>query len=238
MSSQPKDPRGAPSGVEHLPTQAGYDRWAEIYDEDDNPLVAVEQPRVAGLLGDLAGRDVVDVGCGTGRHTAWLSAGGARVTAIDFSAGMLARATSRTYSNPVRFLEHDLTKPLPLADAAFDRVLSGLVVDHIPDLASHFGELLRICRPDGLVVISVLHPAMMLKGVRARFRDPESGAEVRPASCAHQISDYVMAAVRSGAQLAHLSEHVVDAALARRSERAAKYEGWPILLLMSLRPRS
>lgn len=222
-------------GVEHVPTQAGYDRWAEIYDEEDNPLVAMEQPRVTALMGDVAGLAVADVGCGTGRHTAWLSAAGANVTAIDFSAGMLARARSRQYSTPVRFIEHDLTKPLPLPAAAFDRVLSGLVVDHIPDVAAHFRELLRICRPDGFVVISVLHPAMMLKGVRARFKDPATGAEVRPESCPHQICDYVMAVLRAGALLEHVSEYAMDDDLARRSERAARYAGWPILLLLALR---
>jgi hypothetical protein len=59
---------------------------------------------------------------------------------------------------------------------------------------------------------------------------------VRPASYPHQISDYVVAAVRAGLTVEHMSEHAVDEEMAGRSARAAKYQGWPLLLLMRLRP--
>lgn len=218
----------------HVSTQSGYDRWAAFYDEDDNPLVAVEAPRVAEALGPVHGLRVADVGCGTGRHTLALSRDGAFVTGLDFSRGMLERARARSYPTPVEFLVHDVTRPLPLPDAAFDRVLSGLVVDHIPDLRSHFRELVRVTRPGGCVIISVLHPAMMLRGVRARFRDPQTRREVRPASCGHEVSDYLAAAASSGALLVRVESFAVDANLAERSARAARYLDWPILLLLRL----
>jgi hypothetical protein len=93
-----------------------------------------------------------------------------------------------------------------------------------------------VCRHDGFVLISLFHPALMLQGIRARFIDPTTGRDVRPASQAHQISDYVMGAVRGGLTLEHMSEHAVDGDLAARTPRAAKYRGWPLLLLMKLRP--
>ena len=49
--------------------QHGYDRWAAIYDEDANPLQALEQPRFRDACGEVAGLTVLDLGCGTGRHT-------------------------------------------------------------------------------------------------------------------------------------------------------------------------
>ena len=70
----------------------GYDRWASVYDDDGNPVPPLEEPWVRAAAGDVSGRDVLDLGCGTGRHTLWLAAGGARVTAGDFSPGMLAQA--------------------------------------------------------------------------------------------------------------------------------------------------
>ena len=84
------------------------------------------------------------------------------------------------------------------------------MIDHIADLGGLFREMHRVCRQSGFVVISVMHPAMMLRGVQARFKDPASGREIRPASCAHQLSDYVMAAVRPGFSLDLLSEQAVD----------------------------
>jgi malonyl-CoA O-methyltransferase len=128
-----------------------------------------------------------------------------------------------------------LTQPFPLESASFDRVLCCLVLDHIADLKHFFGELRRICKPAGFIVISVMHPAMMLRGVQARFIEPVSGRRIYPQSQANQISDYVMAAVHNQLQFEHLTEHAVDAQLAAISPRAGKYLGWPLLLLMRLK---
>jgi malonyl-CoA O-methyltransferase len=225
-----------PRPVERVSAREGYDRWAAIYDTEDNPLIALEEPRVVELLGDVRGLDVVDLGCGTGRHAVRLAGAGARVTAVDFSEAMVARAAGKPGWAQVRFRAHDLTQPLPVANASFDRVLSCLVLEHIRDVESFFAECRRICRPTGFVLVSAMHPAMMLQGIQARFVDPGTGAEVRPASHTSTISDYVMAALRAGLSIDHLSEHAVGAELAARSPRAAKYLGWPMLLLMRLRP--
>ena len=79
-----------------------------------------------------------------------------------------------------------------------------------------------------------MHPAMSLRGVQARFIDPASGRRISPESHVHQISDYLMAAVAAGLRLDHVSEHAMDAELAARSPRAAKYVRWPMLLLLRL----
>jgi ubiquinone/menaquinone biosynthesis C-methylase UbiE len=163
-----------------------------------------------------------------------------RGQAIDFSPGMLerARAKAATVNAEVTFQQHDLAQPLPFADQTFDRVICGLVIDHIADLDGLFCEMRRICRPTGFVVVSVMHPAMMLRGVQARFVDPTTGRETRPASQPNQISNYVMAASRAGLRFDHLSEHAVDEALAARLERARRYIGWPMLLMMRLQPKA
>jgi malonyl-CoA O-methyltransferase len=219
-----------------LPTRDGYDRWAATYDTDGNPLVALEEPLFDQLLGDVRGLSILDVGCGTGRHAIRLAAAGALVHAIDFSPAMLAQARAKPGSERVTFHNHDLSTPLPFADQSFDRVVSGLVLEHIPDLSGFFREMRRVCRPGGYAVVSAMHPAMMLRGVQARFHDPATGAEIRPASHPHQISDFIMAAVQAAFTPEHLSEHAVDESLAHRLQRARRYVGWPMLVLMRLSP--
>ena len=220
--------------MEVVPTRTGYDRWAEVYDAEDNPLVLLEEKHIGPLVGDVAGLAVADIGCGTGRHALRWAAAGARVTAVDFSEPMLQRARAKPGAETVTFLPHDLAEPFPLASAAFDRVCCCLVLDHIADLDGFFRELRRLCRPAGCVIISVMHPAMSLRGVQARFTEPQSGRRISPAGHAHRMSDYLMAAVRAGLKLDHMSEHEADADLTARSPRAAKYLGWPMLLLLSL----
>jgi ubiquinone/menaquinone biosynthesis C-methylase UbiE len=227
MPEPPKPETGA--------VRVGYDRWAEIYDQEENPLIGLEEPVVREALGDVAGLAVLDLGCGTGRHALWLAGTGASVTAVDFSAGMMEKAQAKPGAERVSFLVHDLHERLPFADGTFDRVVSGLVLEHLQDLDAFFGEAHRVLKPAGRAVVSGMHPAMFLRDVRARFHDPVTGEKVEPGSVEHGIGDYVMAAVRAGFTLEAIVERAADAAYAERCSRAEKYVGWPMLLVLSLR---
>jgi len=116
-----------------LPTREGYDLWSKIYDDEDNPLITLEERIIDGLLGDVRGRTIADVGCGTGRHAIRMAKAGARVTALDFSERMLEEAYRKPGSEDVTFIKHDLAQPLSLDTSEFEIVLSCLVVDHIAD---------------------------------------------------------------------------------------------------------
>src|SRR5260370_2211191 len=148
---------------------------------------------------------------------------------------MLPRARPKPGAEAIKFIRHDLAKPFPLASAAFDRVFCCLVLDHIAELDKFFVQLRRLCRTGGGVIITVMHPAMSLRGVQARFIEPSSGRRISPAGHAHRMSDYLMAAIHAGLILEYVSEHAPDDALAARSPRAAKYIGWPMLLLMKFK---
>jgi ubiquinone/menaquinone biosynthesis C-methylase UbiE len=220
-----------------LPTREGYDRWARIYDAEQNPLISLEEPEVDRLLGEVAGLEVVDVGCGTGRHALRLAARGARVVGVDFSDGMLARARDKDGAAGVRWVAHDITDlPLPLPERAFHRIVCALVVDHIQELPVFFAELGRLCRDDGRIIVTVMHPAMMLKGTEARFVDPDTGRETRPESHANVVADYVNGAVGGGLRILQVGERAVGEELAERVPRARKYLGWPMLWWMELQP--
>lgn len=221
-----------------LPTREGYDRWASTYDTMGNWLLDLEEPEVDRALGAVKGLDLLDVGAGTGRHAIRLAERGARVTAVDFSEEMLARARKKPGADQVRWRSHDVARPLPFATGSFDRVLSALVLEHIPvdQLTPFFRELGRVARDSGVIVVTAMHPAMFLKGVSANFRDEEG--EVRPRSYAATVSDYVMGAIQADLVIAALSEHVVDEELAARNERSRKWLGWPALLVMTVKRAS
>ncbi len=217
-----------------LDTRAGYDRWSEIYDDELNPLVALEEPVVRTWLAEPAGLRVADVGCGTGRHSLWLADAGAQVDAFDPSPGMMAKAYAKLASHGVRLHEHALPAPIPAADGTYDVTLLALVADHLADLSGAFRELSRVTTPGGQVVFTVLHPAMNLLGLTARFADPETGQEVRVEAYEHSYADYVTAVLRSGLLIEEIVERKADEALVAKAPRAEKYLGWPLLLAMRL----
>lgn len=229
-------PHQSSCDVDVLDTREGYDRWAAIYDGEDNPLIVLEEPQVQRLLGEVRGLSIADIGCGTGRHALQLARAGAHVTAVDFSEGMLDKGRHKAEGLSIRWVRQDIADALPLESASFDRVICCLVLEHIAEPEKLFRELKRICRPQGFIVVSAMHPAMMLRGISARFTDPETGRETRPKSHANQIADFVMGAVGGGLTFDHLSEHPVNEEVAARSPRARKYLGWPMLLMMRLRP--
>ena len=218
--------------------RSGYDRWAAIYDREANPLIAIEEPVVREAIGDVAGLEVLDLGCGTGRHSLWLASAGATVTGVDFSEGMMEEARAKPGAEAVRFLAHDLARPLPFAAGSFDVVVSGLVLEHLAALDAFFAEARRVLRPRGRAVVSAMHPAMFLRGVQARFTDPVSGEKVQPGSFAHSIGEFVMAAVRAGFAIEGVDERAPDADFAARLPRAEKYVDWPMLVVLKLRAQS
>lgn len=222
--------------IEVVDTREGYDRWSHLYDVDGNPLIALEEKYFPDILGEVRGLTVADIGCGTGRHASRLASSGAQVAGLDFSTGMMRKARERFGAEHVTFAVADISLSLPIRDCRFDRVICCLVLDHIHDVPRLFGELKRICRREGFIAISVMHPAMMLRDVQAQFHDPASGATVRPRSAPNQISDYVNAATAAGLRIDHMSEHAIDAEVADKYPRAKKYLGWPALVLMRLRP--
>ncbi len=114
----------------------------------------------AGLLGELAGADVLEVGCGSAPCARWLLAQGARVVGVDLSEGMLAHglaANVRTGLHPP--LLRATAERLPLADGSFDVACSAFgAVPFVASLDAVFGEVRRVLRPGGRWVFAVTHP--------------------------------------------------------------------------------
>ncbi len=110
-----------------------YDRFAEAYSaENERGLVNAyyARPAMLDLAGDVAGRRILDAGCGSGPLSAALRDRGAVVTGIDTSAGMLALA-KRRLGDDADVHQVDLRDRLPFDDGAFDDVVSSLVLHYL-----------------------------------------------------------------------------------------------------------
>ncbi len=128
-----------------------------------------ERPATHALLGDVDGRVVLDAGCGSGIGSEMLARSGGKITGIDVSPQMLELAKARCKKLDVTFIQADLSHPLDfLADASFDKTISSLALDYLPDLNPVFSELARVTKPGGTLVFSMSHPMRDWADERAR----------------------------------------------------------------------
>jgi SAM-dependent methyltransferase len=149
-----------PAGSADPPGLNDYDSFAEAYtaSNETNLINAYyERPAMLALAGDVAGRRILDAGCGSGPLSAALRDRGATVTGIDKSAGMLALARRRL-GDGADLRVAELGSPLPFPDGAFDDVTASLVLHYLEDWGPALAELQRVLKPGGRLIVSVDHP--------------------------------------------------------------------------------
>ena len=115
------------------------------------------RPAILDLAGDVAGRRILDAGCGAGPLAAALRDRGATVTGFDSSIRMLELARQRLGADADLHLA-DVGSPLPFTDAAFDDVIASLVLHYLEDWTAPLAELRRVLTPGGRLIMSVYHP--------------------------------------------------------------------------------
>jgi ubiquinone/menaquinone biosynthesis C-methylase UbiE len=185
---------------------AAYDRWAETYDADPNRTreLAAEALRQADL--SIAGCDIIEIGCGTGRNTKWLATHAASITALDFSEEMLRRATTRIRDPKAHFIQHDVRTSWPLADEAADIIIAMLILEHVEHLEPVFAEAVRVLRPNCRLFICELHPMRQLMGGQAQFSNTQTGERELVPAFLHNVSDFVNGGLSEGLELQGLDE--------------------------------
>ena len=106
-----------------------------------------------GVLGDVSGKDVIELGCGTAYFGAWLAKRGARVTGVDITPAQLetARRCSAEFGIPMELIEAN-AEDVPLPDESFDLAISEYGASIWCDPYKWIPEAARLLRPGGELV--------------------------------------------------------------------------------------
>ena len=199
-----------------LEPREAYALWATSYPAHaHNPVMRAEERAMLGLMPDaLYGQAVLDVGCGSGRYMLHaLRRGAARVTGVDLSPHMLARAGTELAAlhadAPVALVQGSLAA-LPLPDAQADLTVCGLVVGHLDDLRQSLAELRRVTRPGGTLLCSDVHPIGHALGWRRDFKSGGLSYAVRHTR--HLYSHWHAACAGLGLRIEQVLEPMLDPA--------------------------
>ena len=134
-------------------------RGAEFGPEGDFGRQHLLNPALFALLGDVAGLDILDAGCGQGYLSRLLAQRGARVTGIEFAPqgyDVAAREEERAPLG-IDYRQADLTRPFGL-EGRFDAVVANMVFMDIEDYQAAMRHCIDALRPGGRFVFSLLHP--------------------------------------------------------------------------------
>ncbi|MEO6254902.1 MAG: class I SAM-dependent methyltransferase [Ferruginibacter sp.] len=186
-------------------TKDAYDTWSVQYDSNINKTRDLEALALQQTLADIHFDSCLEIGCGTGKNTAWLISKAKEITAVDLSYEMLAKAKEKIGSEKVSFVQADILQDWDFVNKKYGLVSFSLVLEHIEHLEPVFYKASEALVPGGYIYIGELHPFKQYVGSKARFTT-DDGEQV--VTCFnHHISDFVQAAKKCHFDVVNINEY-------------------------------
>jgi 2-polyprenyl-3-methyl-5-hydroxy-6-metoxy-1,4-benzoquinol methylase len=207
-----------------------YDVLAETADDGDFSKRHLVNPVLLGMLGEVAGQRVLDVGCGNGYFSRMLARRGAKVTGVEPAGTLFEFAAHSEKAEPlgIRYRQADICeldarRPAVDLGEPFDAVVASMVLPAVPDWTRAMRACIQQLRPGGRFIFSVNHPCF--EQLAATWR--EHGAyqvseyladyeiELRYATDFHRpLSAYLNEVIKHGCQIAEVAEPGLDPRIA------------------------
>ena len=185
-----------------------YNTWSQSYDKMMNKTRDLEEQAIRSSLEKFRFSRALELGCGTGKNTGFLSSIAAELIAVDFSEEMMKKAKEKFPGINADFRPLDINSPWPLESNSFELISTSLVLEHISNLDFVFAEAARVLKDKGKFYIGELHPGKQYLGSKAKF-ETENGIE-SPDCYVHHISEFFSTAVANGFVLYDLGEWFDD----------------------------
>ena len=176
-----------------------FDEWPEAYDKwFTTPMGSLvkryESELILNLLSPKQGEVILDAGCGTGIFTLDILLSGSKVIGLDLSLPMLMRGEKKIKGFPFQIVLANMLD-LPFPEGSFDKVVSVTALEFIEDGKAAVGELFRVTKRGGRIVVATLNSlspwALRRRGEakerrsvfeKAIFRSPDELRSLAPAA--------------------------------------------------------
>jgi 2-polyprenyl-3-methyl-5-hydroxy-6-metoxy-1,4-benzoquinol methylase len=202
-------------------------------DEGDFVRQHLLNPAIFEFLGDVAGKRILDAGCGQGYLSRLLVRRGAIVTGVEPAANFYRYAIERERSEQlgISYVQEDLSA-LSLASNIFDAVIANKVFMDIPDYETAMRNCIAVLKPDGSFIFSLLHPCFEETGaewvkkgyVEVREYLQEHTVRQSFAYLFHRpLSTYINFVIQEGCALQKMIEPRLDEELAQKGSVSERY---------------
>jgi ubiquinone/menaquinone biosynthesis C-methylase UbiE len=172
--------------------KSSYKNWSLIYDTNENKTRDLDYKVSQEILKNIPFDSVLEIGCGTGKNTKWLSKKASKLVAVDLSSEMLQIAKQKVNQKHVQFIEADITKAWSFNQEKVAIICFNLVLEHVENLDFVFKNASFTLNNSGYLYLCELHPFKQYLGSQAKFEN------TLVPSFTHQISDYINTSKKYG----------------------------------------
>lgn len=159
--------------LDEVAVAAAWDRNAETWAQEVRSGLDLYRelytfPAYLGFMPPIAGKRVIDLGCGEGSNTRRFAKLGGFMTGVDLSGEMIERAREQEEQEPlgITYEIGSFSELAPFADGEFDVALSTMALMDGPDLPGALNAASRVLRPGGALCFSVLHPCFITPAIK------------------------------------------------------------------------
>lgn len=188
--------------------EKAYNIWASQYDTNSNKTRDLDRKATIETLSKFDFSLVIELGCGTGKNTAFLLTKADKVIGLDFSQEMLNKAKTKIKDERAEFQKTDLTTEWKIENEYAHLITCNLVLEHIQNLDFVFHQAFKKLKNGGIFFISELHPFKQYSGTKARFETENGIQELE--TYVHHVSEYLEVANTNGFELLELKEWFDD----------------------------
>ena len=168
----------------------GYSRFIS---DEFSYVKMVEMPAIMDMLGDMRGKLVLDLGCGSGEYALALARKGAKVTGLDISGKCLelVREKAGKDNTEIELVQGSVSKAGFLKGRQYDMIFSSTTMHYVKDIAGVFEQAWGLLKPNGTFLLSVVHPFYTATYPLADYKNVDKYATFGLRYFNHKVRKYV-----------------------------------------------